>query len=77
MRDFLIFMRPTMLTMVFGFTMSLLMACGDKGTTTEYVDTCGSDSPAIVLPDEIVCNHSDSDMVEVVGAEVVYLCVKQ
>ena len=54
-----------------------LIGCGDKGTTTEYVDTCGSDSPAIVLPDEIVCNHSDSDMVEVVGAEVVYLCVKQ
>jgi len=56
-----------------------LAACGQQGTVTKVKEVCSGDSPAFTLPDQVVCNHAPSDMVEVSNAQgkLVYLCVKQ
>lgn len=54
----------------------LLPACGEDKIHTEIKEVCGSDSPAITLPDEVVCDHSPSNNIEVEGKEVVYMCTK-
>jgi len=55
----------------------LLTACGVESTHTEIRDICSADSPALVLPDEIVCNHAPKKYIEVIGHRLRYLCIRQ
>lgn len=43
---------------------------------TVIKDICSEDSPAIVLPDEVVCNHAPANNIEVVGRRITYMCTK-
>lgn len=52
----------------------LLGACGQDRVHTERVEICSSDSPPLVLPDEIVCNYPDHDTVAVDTKKKKYLC---
>lgn len=56
--------------------MLVLPACGRDVVHTEIKEVCSSDSPAITLPNEVVCNHSPANNIEVEGKEVVYICTK-
>ena len=52
-----------------------LSACADSKHTT-IKEICSEDSPAIVLPDEVVCNHAPANNIEVVGHRIKYMCTK-
>ena len=54
----------------------LLSACGQPGVRTEVKEVCSDDSPAFVLPNEVVCNHSPTDVIRVDGQGIVYMCNK-
>lgn len=56
----------------------LLVGCGaGDRVITETKEICSSDSPPLVLPDEVICRHAPSRYAEVTGKNIKYLCVKQ
>lgn len=54
----------------------LLPACGPRPVITKTVEVCSSDSPAFVLPDEVVCNNAPSESILVEGKTITYICTK-
>ena len=56
-------------------TLILLSACGKPGVRTEIKEVCSGDAQ-IVLPDEIVCNHSPTEVIQVDSVTTTYICTK-
>lgn len=52
----------------------ILIGCGGRTSVVEYRDICTSDSPPIMLPKEVVCNHSPDETIFVKGNKVTYIC---